>query len=271
MATTTLERGNIAEQVRVDTHVRHFAYAPLAQALWSGTSDPHLKVREAGLFAASNGAMQSRHYKAAGGRPANTGVRTVKEGLQFYYILAGQVSLRDASGTVTLLRTGDTANLPRGFAYEFLDFSADFEMLKIIWPGTPKDGGKFVVTRESPDAYIAGNGPRRFFTYRDLGTIEATGRAMHIQMVKVVGQPPKTGTGWHYHSMGQFAMAVAGWATVAFPGQSPLHYVPGDGLCICAGLQHDVPDFSSDYAVLEMCVPADYDTFATRPPQAILE
>ena len=67
------------------------------------------------------------------------------------------------------------------------------------------------------------------------------------------------------------AQCLAGWATVAFPGQTPLHYVPGDGLCICAGLQHDVPDFSSDYAVLEMCVPADYDTFATKPPQAILE
>mgnify|MGYP000290364605 CR=1 FL=1 len=270
MDTETLERGVISDQVRIDTHVRHFGYAPLKQALWAGTSDPHLKVREAGLFAASLGTMQSRHYKAAGGMVANTGPRTVKEGLQFYYILAGQVSLRQTEGTVTVLHTGDTANMPRGFTYDFSDFSADFEMLKIIWPGVAAGGGKVVITHESPDSYITGNGPRRFFKYRDLGSIEATGRAMHIQMVKVVGQPPRDGTGWHYHSMGQFAMCIEGWAKVAFAGQSTMDYVPGDGLCICAGLEHDVPDFSLDYAVLEMCVPADYDTFASKPPRPIL-
>ena len=34
----------------------------------------------------------------------------------------------------------------------------------------------------------------------------------------------------------------------------------GDAMCICPGLGHNVPAMSPDYSVLEMCVPADYDT-----------
>jgi hypothetical protein len=31
-------------------------------------------------------------------------------------------------------------------------------------------------------------------------------------------------------------------------------------MCISAGTRHNVPAFSSDYAIIELCIPADYDT-----------
>ena len=264
MNTEVQERPTIGDDVRAATHVRFFDYAPAAQALWA-PGPAGLEMRDLGLGNAALGDLTARQWRVARTGAALTG-QSVTGRLAFLYVVAGQGVLRTADGQMHRLAKGSTANLPRGTAYDITDLSADFTLLEILWLKVPGGAGdRIVVTHEGPDAYVAGNGPRRFFSYRDLGTAEATGRAGHIQVVRVVDRPTD-GTGWHYHSMGQFAMCLSGWAKVAFAGQGLMHFVPGDGLCICAGLLHDVPDFSLDYAVLEMCVPADYGTWATQPP-----
>ena len=56
------------------------------------------------------------------------------------------------------------------------------------------------------------------------------------------------------------------WAMLAVEGRGERRMHAGDAMCLCAGIRHDVPAHSHDYVVLEMCVPADYDTTATPPP-----
>ena len=42
-------------------------------------------------------------------------------------------------------------------------------------------------------------------------------------------------------------------------------------MCLQAGQRHNVSDFNDRYTVLELCLPADYDTTATPPPDGYPE
>jgi quercetin dioxygenase-like cupin family protein len=88
---------------------------------------------------------------------------------------------------------------------------------------------------------------------------------MHIHIVRAT-QPGRTG--WHYHTMAQWFMVLRGTAKIGVQGHptQPLH--AGDAMCVGYGqdMRHNVVDFSSDYLVLEMCIPARYETVAVDPP-----
>jgi hypothetical protein len=68
------------------------------------------------------------------------------------------------------------------------------------------------VTREAPDSYEMGNGPRKFFLYRDLETRGETENRIHIHLVRAT--EPGEGTGWHYHTMAQWFMVVGGTSNI---------------------------------------------------------
>jgi mannose-6-phosphate isomerase-like protein (cupin superfamily) len=119
--------------------------------------------------------------------------------------------------------------------------------------------GRWSITADGEDAYVQGEGPRAYFRYRDLGVAEATGRRIHIHLVRST-KAISGGTGWHSHSMGQLFYVLRGWADLAVERQPWVKMVAGDAMCIAKGMKHNVPGFSEDYLVLEMCIPADYDT-----------
>src|SRR5690606_10980794 len=123
----------------------------------------------------------------------------------------------------------------------------------------PQQSGAWVSSIDKAADYIVGDGPRSFFSYRDLGVAAATGRRIHIHIVRA-SKPIEKGTGWHSHSMGQLFYVLEGWADLEVERLPSVRMSAGDAMCIAPRMKHDVPRFSNDYAVLEMCIPADYDT-----------
>lgn len=100
-------------------------------------------------------------------------------------------------------------------------------------------------------------GRRAFFTYRDLGTAEASGGMMKAQVHqtrKGLGEQ----TGWHYHTCdGQFIYILKGWVDLEFETGEKLHLEEGHSCYIPGGVVHNETDMSQDYEVLEIHLPAD--------------
>jgi mannose-6-phosphate isomerase-like protein (cupin superfamily) len=193
------------------------------------------------------------------------------------FVLKGEMSFR-LDGSNVQMRRWDAAQLPLLSKASDFRFAEGFEALDIVAPAhdtrvaahslfEPLYKGKAaeVVSREEPSAYVAGNGPRRYFAYRDLGVAGATDRRIHIHVVRAIEVPPD-GTGWHVHTMGQLFVVISGSGVIKVntPDAIPIH--AGDSMCIGAGMKHDVTSFSDDYAVIEMCLPADYDTKDASAP-----
>jgi len=228
-----------------------------------------LAARDLGLHTASHGAMAARHLRAIG--PAQQPVRRdAGAEFVFLYVLAGRLDLIDAVGAKQSLETGGVAVLPSDASHVWRDWTDDFAAIEIT-ASARDDRPDHVPARaplflsQRPDDFVVGAGPRRYFAYRDLGTAQPTGRRMHIHVVKSL-EPMPGGTGWHTHTMSQLFVVLTGWAVLQVEGKGERRMHAGDAMCLRAGMRHNVPAFSADYTVLEMCVPADYDTTATDPP-----
>jgi mannose-6-phosphate isomerase-like protein (cupin superfamily) len=124
-----------------------------------------------------------------------------------------------------------------------------------------------IYTHDGDDQYRRGDGPRAFFLYRDLATRGSTGDRIHFHIVRAT--EAGLGTGWHYHTMSQWFMVIGGHADISVEDHPKQPLGRGDAMCIGSGpqMRHNVTDFSSDYLVLEMCIPADYDTIAVDRPE----
>ncbi len=65
----------------------------------------------------------------------------------------------------------------------------------------------------------------------------------------------------HYHDLEfQMVMVRKGRATVWFEGQGEVEFEEGDAWIQPPGIRHNVLDYSEDYEVLEITLPADYET-----------
>ncbi|MGE0734489.1 MAG: cupin domain-containing protein [Alphaproteobacteria bacterium] len=230
-----------------------------------------LAARDLGLHTASRGAMAARHVRAIG--PARQAVwQSTDAGFAFLYVLAGRLDLNDDAGATQSLETGGVAVLPSGASRAWRNWTDDFAAIEIT--ASARDdrpaqapARKPLFLPQRPDDFVVGAGPRRYFAYRDLGTAQPTGRRIHIHVVKSL-EPMPGGTGWHTHTMSQLFVVLTGWADLQVEGKGERRMQAGDAMCLRAGMRHNVPAFSADYTVLEMCVPADYDTTATDAPAA---
>ena len=172
---------------------------------------------------------------------------------------------------------GGAAYQPRGYRHRFDEVSPDFEAVEITGPATltsdtateagPDSSAAPVYSDDSDENYVMANGPRPFFKYRDLGTRGPTEERMHIHVVRATGQPGE-GTGWHYHTMAQWFMILGGESDIRVEDGPRITLRVGDTMCIGSGTgqRHNVAPFSGDYAVLEVCVPAVYETIAVEAP-----
>jgi mannose-6-phosphate isomerase-like protein (cupin superfamily) len=113
--------------------------------------------------------------------------------------------------------------------------------------------------RNTAESYIRGDGPRRFLSYRNLGTSELTSGRVHIHSIRAL-ELPKDGIAWHRHSMSQLFMELNGWLDFEVDGTPRQRLYAGDFVTLGAGMVHAVPLYSVDHAILELCVPADYTT-----------
>jgi len=247
------------------TIVTRFGYAPLAPAIWQIDEKSGLESRDLSLFQASEAALSGTHFRAAG--QPHSGIILVEPSAQlaFVFVLKGSVTQYVGDGpALTLDRYASASRYGSGEAV-CLDLSPDAELLVLqsTERGNAQLGeggdGSWHVTHEGADHYVVGDGPRSFFRYRDLDVAKATQRRVHIHVVGAT-KPMDSGTGWHSHSMGQIFYVLEGWADLLVEHQPGVRMSAGDAMCVAKRMRHNVPRFSGDYLVLEMCVPADYDT-----------
>lgn len=231
--------------------------------------------RDLGVDAASNGVLGVTRGRVAD-RSRASEWRALDLDFNFLYILRGSVSIEDENGDRTHLDTGGSAWHGRNARHRFLDPSDDLEVFHVTSPAWDRtnvagNGSESTVpapiyTHEGPDDYIVGNGPRKFFAYRDLRTREVTDNRIHIHVVR--STVPGPGTGWHYHTMAQLFLVIEGQASLQVEGQPRYPITWGDAMCIGRGpnMRHDLGTHTSDYGCIEICVPGDYETIAVDPP-----
>ncbi|MES2534534.1 MAG: cupin domain-containing protein [Pseudomonadota bacterium] len=247
--------------------VKDFGYSPLAPAIWRSDSGSGLQYRNLSLDNASGEVLFGRHMRSAGVFTRTSSLGAADRCFSFVFVLAGSVDLHESGADPIRLFAYDSACRYGSGKDVSWTLSHDAEIVEIGAGATGADSlgfadiapGAWHVSRENEESYAMGEGPRRFFRYRDLGVASATGRRIHIHVVRAT-QSIEGGTGWHSHSMGQLFYVLRGWADLAVQHRPWVRMAAGDAMCVAPRMAHDVPGFSSDYLVLEMCIPADYDT-----------
>jgi quercetin dioxygenase-like cupin family protein len=123
--------------------------------------------------------------------------------------------------------------------------------------------GKFHVSHERDAKWD--EGLREFFAYRDLGMVGPTGGRVRAQVVRPVGKSPGPGD-LHYHTLDfQMVYVLKGWARVQFEGVGEVRFEAGSCMYQEPGIHHRVLEYSDDYTVIEITLPADFPTTSVAP------
>jgi len=253
------------------TIVSGFGYSPLTPALWRPDGVTGLEFRDLSLAQSSGDALVGRHLRTGGLALKTSELIAPKTPFAFMFVLTGTVTLKETGNDEVVLRALDSATRIGPGGHLLLSFSHDAEVIEMKAGEADEylfgtGNGSWIISAETEDDYLQGEGPRAFFRYRDLGVAKASGRRVHIHVVRSTKAASDGGTGWHSHSMGQLFYVLRGWADLAVERQPSLRMFAGDAMCISPRMKHNVPGFTADYLVLEMCIPADYDTVDTEAP-----
>ncbi len=234
--------------------------------------------RDLNLERASDGALGVHQIRSAG-TAQSTEWRALDVDFDFLYVLEGETTIELDDGSTTTFAAGGCAVHPRLRRYRYAAFSDDFLAIHVTspaqymtvygdapLPGTP-DTRAPVYTHDTPDQYVKGNGPRSYFLYRDLGTKAFTDGRIHFHIVRATQAGP--GTGWHWHTMSQWFMVIGGTAVIRIEDKPHKDISAYDCGCVGSGpeMRHNLTKYSADYAVLEVCVPADYETIPVDEPE----
>ena len=119
---------------------------------------------------------------------------------------------------------------------------------------------EFIVNRAKESPFVSG-GLRAYREYRDLGIGEATGGRVHAHVIRTTKPCPEGGSGLHYHDVEfQMVMVLRGTSTVWFEGKGEVTFEAGDCWIQPPRIRHNVLHYSDDYEVLEITLPAEYET-----------
>ena len=119
---------------------------------------------------------------------------------------------------------------------------------------------EFSVNRAKENPFVAG-GLMTYREYRDLGIGKATGGRVHAHVIRPTEPCPEGGSGLHYHDVEfQMVMVLRGTSTVWFEGQGEVTFEAGDCWIQPPRIRHNVLHYSDDYEVLEITLPAEYET-----------
>jgi mannose-6-phosphate isomerase-like protein (cupin superfamily) len=123
--------------------------------------------------------------------------------------------------------------------------------------------GAFHVSHER-DA-LWNEGLRGYFAYRDLGMVERTGGRVRAHVIRPSSPCDKPGD-LHRHALDfQMVYVLRGWARVHFEGIGEIRFEPGSCMYQQPGLAHRVLEYSDDYTVIEITIPADFETVSLAP------
>ena len=103
-------------------------------------------------------------------------------------------------------------------------------------------------------------GLRSYFEYRDLGIVKASEGRVLAQVIRASEPCPGPG-GYHTHDL-EFQMnyVLRGWTRVELEDVGEVRFEAGDSWCQNPNVKHEVLEFSDDFEVIEICMPADFPT-----------
>ena len=102
---------------------------------------------------------------------------------------------------------------------------------------------------------------RDYFVDRDLGMAEATGGLVTALVHRACKPCPPGGTGRHQHDIRfQMVYVLKGSCVFEFEGQGPIRFEAGDSWLQPPSIKHTVLDYSDDLELLEIVMPAEFDT-----------
>jgi mannose-6-phosphate isomerase-like protein (cupin superfamily) len=119
---------------------------------------------------------------------------------------------------------------------------------------------KFGITDLTDNSFHR-DGPRAFVEYRDLGLAAATGGQIGAKHIRAI-RPFDKETGWHWHDMdGHFVYVLKGWVRFQFDGiPDPVTVKAGSCISQPGGVPHNVIGQSDDLEIIEINLPATYET-----------
>jgi hypothetical protein len=119
---------------------------------------------------------------------------------------------------------------------------------------------KFVVTHVKGAEFKPGL--RSYAHYRDLAVDKATGGAVQAHVIRLIGPcDPKVVSLPHYHGV-QFQMIymLKGWMVGDYEGQGTIRMEEGSCWIQPNGIRHTVLDYSHNCEMVEIILPASFDT-----------
>ena len=126
--------------------------------------------------------------------------------------------------------------------------------------GSGKITSSFIVNRASENAFQSG-GLRVYREYRDLGIAAATDGRVRAHIIRTTKPCPDGGSGEHFHDLEfQMVFVLKGNSRVWFEGEGEISFHAGDSWIQPPGIHHNVLYYSEDYELLEITLPADYET-----------
>jgi quercetin dioxygenase-like cupin family protein len=105
-------------------------------------------------------------------------------------------------------------------------------------------------------------GLRAYATYRDLGIAAATGGVAQAHVIRFVSpfRPEEAATP-HYHEVDfQMIYVLRGWYKTEFEGEGEHTFEAGSCWIQPPGIKHAVRGYSDDCELLEIVLPADFET-----------
>jgi quercetin dioxygenase-like cupin family protein len=124
-------------------------------------------------------------------------------------------------------------------------------------------GGQGIVTHLGPDSFET-DGLRPFFEYRSLGLKELTGGKVGAHVIRA--KPGQHADAPHHaHALEfQFVYVLKGWAIFDYEGYGQHKLVAGSTVYQPPGIKHKEIDHSEDFEVLEITMPADFETMEVK-------
>lgn len=118
----------------------------------------------------------------------------------------------------------------------------------------------FVASHHTPDAFE--EGLRRYAQYRDLGVAAATKGLARAHVIKMVPPcDPAEVSKRHYHDVEfQMVYVLTGWIKSEFEGEGAVTMRQGSCWLQPPKIKHAVLDYSDDCELLEIILPADFET-----------
>jgi hypothetical protein len=118
----------------------------------------------------------------------------------------------------------------------------------------------FVASHHDPAAFE--QGLRRYAQYRDLGIAAGTNGMVRAHVIKFVPPfIPAEVSKRHYHDVEfQMVYVLKGWIKSEFEGQGAITMREGSCWIQPPKIKHTVLGYSSDCEVLEIILPADFET-----------